>query len=320
MRRSTPLHLLILRAFRTRSAGWFARGGRARPVAAMLLAGLAIVAAVAIGKLPGSTFEGNDGNLMVDTAGNTDWVNAPNRTVAFDLESGADDNSFGQGTKEDDPNTSVVDGSIPPKKNDLPRFLLASESPNGDNFLYLAWERRVNIGSANLDLEINKNSTAGFNQSTQGPVTLNRSPGDLLVSYDFGGSGEPKLALLTWITAANGKAADCYSANTLPCWGRRVDLSGISEGAVNTGTITAPILPPAARQQLTEALFGEAAINLTKAGVFPPGTCKALGSAFLKSSSSASFPAAAQPGPSCPRPRPPPPAPAGRTARRRASR
>ena len=37
--------------------------------------------------------------------------------------------------------------------------------------------------------------------------------------------------------------------------------------------------------------FGEAAINLTAAGVFPPGTCTAFGSAFLKSRSSASFPA-----------------------------
>jgi hypothetical protein len=37
--------------------------------------------------------------------------------------------------------------------------------------------------------------------------------------------------------------------------------------------------------------FGEAAVNLTAAGVFPSGTCEAFGSAFLKSRSSASFPA-----------------------------
>ncbi len=260
-----------------------------------LLAALVAASAVAIvafANLAGSSFEGNDGNLIVNTKGNSDWVNAPSRVVGLDKESGKEDNSFGQGTKEDDPNTSVVEGSIPPNKNDLTRFYVGSEFANGSNFLYLAWERRVNIGSANLDLEINKSKTTGFTQSTTGPVTLNRSPGDLLITYDFGGSGEPKLGLLIWVTSTNGTVKDCFSANALPCWGKRVDLSaaGDSEGAVNTETVEDPIAPEAGRQ-LTKGLFGEAAIDLTKAGVFPAGTCKAFGSAFIKSRSSASFPA-----------------------------
>jgi hypothetical protein len=37
--------------------------------------------------------------------------------------------------------------------------------------------------------------------------------------------------------------------------------------------------------------FGETAINLTAAGVFPAGTCESFGSVFLKSRASASFPA-----------------------------
>src|SRR6266496_5618848 len=77
--------------------------------------------------LSGSTFEGNDGNLVVNTAGNTDWANAPNRVRGDDLASGRTDNSFGQGTKEDDPAVSVVTGSIPPQKSDLTRFYVASE-------------------------------------------------------------------------------------------------------------------------------------------------------------------------------------------------
>jgi len=64
--------------------------------------------------LAGSTFEGNDGNLVVNTAGNTDWVNAPNRVTGIDKPSGGTDNAFGQGTKQDDPAVSVVTGSIPP--------------------------------------------------------------------------------------------------------------------------------------------------------------------------------------------------------------
>jgi hypothetical protein len=238
--------------------------------------------------LTGSTFEGNDGNLVVNTAGNTDWANAPNRVVGLDQPSGSTDNSFGQGTKEDNVNATVVTGSIPPNKNDLTRFYVGSEFASGSNFLYLAWERAVNIGNANLDLELNQNATAGFTGTTTGPVTLNRTAGDILITYDFSGSGTPTLGLLKWVTS--GPTSQCFSSNSLPCWGNRVNLSaaGSAEGAVNTGTVTDPV-PPNAPRTLTTGLFGEAAVNLTAAGVFPAGTCEAFGSTFLKSRASSSF-------------------------------
>jgi prealbumin domain-containing protein len=242
---------------------------------------------IATANLPGSTFEGNDGNLVVNTAGNTDWINAPNRVTGLDKFADKTDNSFGQGTKEDDPNVTIVTGSIPPNKNDLTRFYVASEFTNNSNYLYLAWERLVNIGSANLDLELNQNPTTGFTGTTTGPITLNRTAGDILITFDFSGSGTPTLGLLKWVTT--GATSQCFSANALPCWGNRVNLSaaGFAEGAVNTGTIAEPI----AGGTLTAGLFGEAAVNLTGAGVFPPGTCEAFGSTFLKSRSSSSFPA-----------------------------
>jgi Prealbumin-like fold domain len=86
----------------------------------------------------------------------------------------------------------------------------------------------------------------------------------------------------------SGATSQCFFGNTLPCWGNRIDLSGNAEGAVNTGDVTDPIAPDAPRT-LTAGLFGEAAINLTAAGVFPPGACELFGSAFLKSRSSSSF-------------------------------
>jgi hypothetical protein len=253
-----------------------------------------------LANLPGSTFEGSDGNLVVNTPGNTDWTNAPNRVRGDDLASGRGDNSFGQGTKEDDPAVSVVTGSIPPQKSDLTRFYVGSEFASNSNFLYLAWERSNVLGSANMDFEINK--AAQPDLTTTGQKTLNRTAGDLLVTFDFtNGGGNPVLGLLKWLTAANGAATDCFSANTLPCWGaaptddaldgvndNRINLStaGDAEGAVNAVTVTDPI----ANVSLPALTFGEAAINLTAAGVFPPGTCTAFGSAFLKSRSSASFP------------------------------
>ena len=91
------------------------------------------------GPLSGSTFAGGDGNLLTNptTFGTTDWQNVAGRNTGIDLPSGSGDNSFGQGTKEDDPNVSVVSGSIPPQKSDLTRFYEASEFANGSNFLYL---------------------------------------------------------------------------------------------------------------------------------------------------------------------------------------
>lgn len=256
-------------------------------IGALVCTALAVIAPSAQANLTGSTFEGNDGNLVVNTSGNKDWVSTTiNRVRGDDLASGSSDNSFGQGTKEDDPNISVVTGSIPPQKSDLTRFYVGSEFVNNNNFLYLAWERTNVLGSANMDFEINQQAQP--NLTTTGAKTLNRTAGDLLVTFDFtNGGGNPVLGLLKWVTA--GPSSQCFSANSVPCWGNRVNLSaaGFAEGAVNTTTVTDPI----ANVSLPGLTFGEAAVNLTAAGVFPTGTCEAFGSAFLKSRSSASFPA-----------------------------
>jgi hypothetical protein len=270
----------------------YRRGGRRWMVSvtlAMASLFLAIFVSSSSANLPGSSFEGNDGNLVVNTAGNTDWANVGGVVTGIDKPSGSTDNAFGQGTKEDVAGVTVVTGSIPPNKNDLTRFYVASDFAGGQNFLYLGWERLVNIGNANLDFEINQNATSGFTTSTTGPVTLNRTAGDLLVTYDFGGSGTPTLGLLKWLTAAAGNTvSQCFSANALPCWGNRVDLTaaGEAQGAVNAVGIVDPLNGNAS---LGVGLFGEAAINLTAAGVFPPGVCKGFGSTFLKSRSSSSF-------------------------------
>jgi hypothetical protein len=295
-----------------------ARGStrRHRSVAFAVFAALIAIAAVAVPSLANlspSTFEGNDGNLVVDTTGNKDWVSTTiNRVRGDDLASGKTDNSFGQGTKEDDPNVSVVTGSIPPQKSDLTRFYVGNETVSSKNFLYLAWERSNVLGSANMDFEINKLTQP--NLTTTGAKTLNRSPGDLLITFDFtNGGGNPVLGALKWLTGGETTPAtkdDCFSANALPCWGaqgddssgddgldgvddERIDLSqaGYAEGAVNGVTVTDPIPTPSVT--LPALTFGEASINLTDSGIIPPNStsCVGFSSAFLKSRSSASFPA-----------------------------
>jgi hypothetical protein len=254
--------------------------------AAMVLLVVAGTSALALANVPPSTFEGGDGNLVVDSPGNTDWANVAGLNVGVDLPSGTGDNSFGQGTKEDNAAVTVVSGSIPPNKSDLIRFYEASELVSGQNFLYLAWERTNVLGSANMDFEINQATTPGL--GNPGAHTINRTAGDLLVTYDFtNGGSTPTLGLLFWVTT--GSTSQCFSSNSLPCWGNHIGLtSANSEGAINTVAVTDPIAPNAPRT-LGADTFGETAINLTGAGVFPPGVCEAFGSAFLKSRSSASF-------------------------------
>src|SRR3954471_19576467 len=77
------------------------------------LAAAAFFIAGAGATIGSSNFEGNDGNLVVNTTGNHDWVNAPNLHVGQDLATGTGDNSFGQGSKEDNLNVTVGGGSIP---------------------------------------------------------------------------------------------------------------------------------------------------------------------------------------------------------------
>lgn len=252
-----------------------------------------------VSSLTGSTFAGGDGNLLASptTYGTTDWQNVAGLHVGLDQPSGKSDNSFGQGTKEDDPAVTVVSGSIPPNKSDLTRFYEASETVNGQTFLYLAWERTNVLGNANMDFEIDQQETTGFNGTFTGPITLSRQAGDMLVTYDFtNGGGRPVLGLNRWLVSASDPAVPgfatntCFSANAFPCWGDHITLNGSdSEGAVNNfDSVSDPINPDAPRT-LSASTFGETAINLTAAGVFGTDTCKTFATTFLKSRSSSAF-------------------------------
>src|SRR5262245_8506610 len=248
-----------------------------------------------LGSLAGSNFAGGDGNLQASPTnfGSVDWTNVAGLNHASDLPTGKNDNSLGQGSKEDDPNISVVNGSIPNNKSDLTRFYEASETgTNNHTFVYLGWQRANVLGTANMDFEINHNVTAGFNANTTGAVTVNRTAGDLLVTFDFtNGGGRPTIAILRWVTS--GATGQCFSANTLPCWGNRNLLDGTDSIAAvnNIGAVNDPLFPnePNAQNPVPANQFGETAIDLTAAGVFQPGICEAFGSVFVRSRSSASF-------------------------------
>ena len=259
------------------------------PVTAALLLSLAL-AYQGLANLPGSPFDAGDGNLVLNDEAQ-DWANAPNLATAVDVTPARDDNSFGQGTKEDTAVPTVVTGSIPPNKSDLTRFYVANQRVGDDQFLYLAWERvQEPSGTTNMDFEFNQSTTLSGNGVT--PV---RTAGDVLIKYDLAQGGtNPILGFHRWVTSGT-PATVCEASNTVPCWGPVQSLAGNFEGSINDptnnppdGSVTDPI-PPEAPRTLSARTFGEAAINLTDSGLLPPGQCDAFSGAYLKSRSSDAF-------------------------------
>jgi Prealbumin-like fold domain len=209
--------------------------------------------------IPGSPFNGHDG--VIDT-------NA--QLTANDKASGQTDNSFGQGAKEDATLVNVVTGSIPPNKNDLTSLYVSGAiGSNNHVFLYLAWQRAVNIGSANLDIELNQNSFS-LPLTDAKDVALNRKAGDLLVLYDFQGQGTPVLSLFTWITSGVPCAV---SQDSAPCWK--------SLGTANANASEAAVSG--------NGLTGEAVIDLTAQGLIPNDTCESFAQGWDKARSSTSL-------------------------------
>ena len=226
-------------------------------------------------------------NLAVD---GKDWGSLPSSIFSctstpkvgcdIDLPTGKNDNSFGQGTKEDTPTPKVVKGSIPNNKSDLLRFYVVTERFGTTDFLYLAWSRvQEPNGTTNMDMELNQGSTLSSNGVT--PV---RTAGDILVRYDLSQGGvNPQLGFHRWITT--GSASLCEASNSLPCWDKRKALTTDVAAAINTNSVSEPI----AGGSLSARTFGEARINLPASGIFPAGQCTVFGKAYLKSRSSDAF-------------------------------
>jgi hypothetical protein len=256
---------------------------------AVSLAAVVLFVIGAVGaSLPGSTFEiDTDANLTVQGgAGALDWANVTQIRQA-DTPSGASDNSFGNGTKEDTPVPSVVSGSIPPNKSDLLNFGVYLETTaSGARFLNLYWHRvQEPSGTTNMDFEFNQSSTLSANGVT--PV---RTAGDVLIQYDLANGGtNPELFLSRWV--ATGAGSQCQASNSTPCWGTRDNLSAANNaiGSINTSPILAANSDGLGA--ISPRTFGEASINFN-ALTGGSGTCTSFGSAYLKSRSSDSFTAA----------------------------
>ena len=239
--------------------------------------------------LANSNFEiDRDANLKVDdVAPSIDWASVA-YTPKKDKDTGATDDSFGNGTKEDTAVPTVVNGSIPPNKSDLLNFGVYLETnAAGNKFLNVFWHRvQEPSGTTNMDFEFNKSTTLSANGVT--PV---RSAGDVLIQYDLSQGGtNPQLFLSKWVTS--GPSGQCEAANSTPCWGDRVNLTeqGDATGSINTTAI------PAAQSDglgnVSARTFGEAQIDFDALTGGSGTACESFAGAYLKSRSSDSFTAA----------------------------
>src|SRR5918993_1028252 len=237
--------------------------------------------------LPGSNFEiDTNANLKVDDAApSIDWA-AVSETRRADAPTGSGDDSFGQGTKEDTAVPVVVDGSIPPNKSDLLNFGVYLETNASGRFLNLFWHRvQEPSGTTNMDFEFNQSGTTSGNGVT--PV---RTAGDLLIQYDLSQGGtNPVLFLSRWVTS--GATSQCEASNSLPCWGTKTNLTAAGDA---TGSINTTAIPSGESDGLgaiSARTFGEAQLDFD-ALTGGSSVCASFGSAYLKSRSSDSFPAA----------------------------
>ena len=131
-----------------------------------LLVGVGVAFAAS---LPGSNFEiDTDANLKVDDPGRRRSTGrASTRIRKADQATGATDDSFGQGTKEDTAVPTVIDGSIPNNKSDLLNFGGYLETTgSGDQLPERVWHGCRSPGTTNMDFEFNQSSTLSGNGMT----------------------------------------------------------------------------------------------------------------------------------------------------------
>jgi hypothetical protein len=224
-------------------------------------------------------------NLKLNGSGScVDWGSVSD-TKQPDGTTGSNDNSFGQGTSENDAVPTVVSDSIPPNKSDLLNFGVFEEHAATKTFVALYWAR-INSpsGTTNMDFELNQNScdfsaaqdtTPPGNICSANHVTPTRLSGDKLVIFNLSSGGTSvDILLRTW----NGSSwADETQLNTTGKAIGSINYDALSNASDNDGL---GVLSP-----LT---FGEVIVDF-QALLGSNQTCGSFGSVYLKSRSSDSF-------------------------------
>jgi LPXTG-motif cell wall-anchored protein len=175
-----------------------------------------------------------------------------------DKASGAGDDAFAGGVKEDDECPALSNtGTVVQNNNDLTDFYLGHETSGGDSYLYLGFRRAFHesVSTANylLSFELNQSETS----CGPGSPFVVRTPGDLLIGFE--GHNPNQIQISEWL------ASDT--------WSEPQTITGSTKvrGALST-----------------DHLFGEAVVNLHEAGIFSDDECTSFANALAKTRSSSS--------------------------------
>jgi len=213
--------------------------------------------------LPGSQFQGGDGNeddaaRVVDEQA----FQAAGR-LGHSADANGQDSAFAGGSKEDEPGkwglTSESNGVNPGKANILDAWS-AVDQPGADAFVYLAFVRAAGDGTTYLAFELNQDARLWDNGRARVPC---RRTGDVLVSYQPQGNSVD-VVIQRWLTSQTDPGTGCAQS------GRLEDFTDFepnrdAQGAMNPAQI-ANYLPGAfsAPGGVPSGQFGEAALNLSK--------------------------------------------------------
>jgi Prealbumin-like fold domain len=259
--------------------------------AGALVLGIAIPAMAVLAGSP-SKFEANDGNMVVNTAGNNDWnsvQNSGNYVHLSDKFSTTGDDSFQSGQKQDAPCPVINTNKNPPKDDftDVASFNETNFDPNSAQFHHTfldgATIRVAANGNASENVELNK-GTNGLCAGTTDQLA--RSAGDKLIAIDYlNGGTNVQFHVLTWVTSG----ACFVSKDTAPCWGATVQSlsQNAAEGLVNQSPIAAAD-NKINNLALVTGQFAEFGVDLTAAGIIPANSCSAFPQTIWESRASGS--------------------------------
>ena len=224
------------------------------------------VGAVVVGPGTLGGFE-QEGNLVVDTPTNLDWANQPGVVKVIDdtLDSG-----FRGSSKEEDPANWVCQNDragVNPGKDNVLRAYVNPRISAAGAYLDLAYVREVGQGDTHVNFEFNQLGQVGGYEP--GPCPIQRTVGDLLITYDFGGTSTATSIVRAW--RWTGTAWQEVAAQTLA-----------AAAASNTEPVPDPL---AGGATIPYRGFGEITIDLnTIPGL--PLTCPGLGYVNVRSRSS----------------------------------
>src|SRR5918995_608217 len=219
--------------------------------------------------LPGSDFQGGDGNQTA-TPLLRDWqslVGQPGLVAVSDPN--ALDTTYGTGSHENDPlNWDVLldpGGVTPAKANFFNAWFYVDE--RDDTFLYLSFSRQESGGNVFLAFELNQDTRLWRNAS--GDLIQCRTTGDIIISYEIQNDDNIDVIIQRWVSDSVVSAAEAAGGLTNGAGCAKTghfeefELTPAQvQGAINAGTTITNFLP-GAPGTLGEELFGEAAINLT---------------------------------------------------------